>query len=414
MRDGCNRGDRMSDPFDTTPAPPTMESRLRALLNSMNSAILEVDNAGSLVHANPFARKIMADLPPTPSPPSWETEWGEMMIFRDVHGAPLPPDEGPLFNALRTGEPQYDFRFSIEHPNGRVLHLMGTAEPLFGQDGRVSGAICSYQDMTELIVLQRALESQLDETKNAHQDIRLAHTELSRAHNLQAGFIANFSHDLRTPLSGVLGFADLLAISPAIVDDDEKEYLQEIIDSGDSLRMMIDSVITYSNILSGTVRIIAEWHEVDKIVELAAEPARRMCRRRGLEFRLELENAPERIRVDELRLQEVLEQLLDNAVKFTETGEVCLHVTTLEDQVVFEVRDTGPGISAEAELRLFEPYSKTLVKDGQLRRGVGLGLTLVKALVELMQGRVDYVTSLGRGTTFSVRLPIIYGAEFDE
>jgi two-component system CheB/CheR fusion protein len=403
----------MSDPFDTTPAPPTMESRLRALLNSMNSAILEVDTGGSLVHANPFARKIMTDLPPTPSPPGWETEWGEMMIFRDAHGAPMPPDEGPLFNALRTGESQNDYQFSIEHPNGRILHLMGTAEPLFGQDERVSGAICSYQDVTEVVELQWALESQLDETKNAHQDIRLAHTELSRAHNLQAGFIANFSHDLRTPLSGVLGFADLLTISPSIIDDDEKEYLQEIIDSGDALRMMIDSVITYSNILSGTVRIVAEWHEIDSIIEKAVEPARRMCNRRGLEFILDLENAPERICVDELRLQEVLEQLLDNAVKFTETGEVCLHVKTEEDSVVFGIRDTGPGISAEAELRLFEPYSKTLVKDGQLRRGVGLGLTLVKALVELMQGRVDYVTSLGGGTTFSVRLPIVYAAEFD-
>jgi two-component system CheB/CheR fusion protein len=404
----------MSDPFDTTPAPPTMESRLRALLNSMNSAILEVDTSGSLVHANPFARKIMTDLPPTPSPSGWESEWGDMMTFRDAHGAPLPPNEGPLFNALRTGESQHDYHFSIEHPNGRILHLMGTAEPLFGHDGRISGSICSYQDVTELIVLQRALESQLDETKNAHQDIRLAHTELSRAHNLQAGFIANFSHDLRTPLSGVLGFADLLAISPSIIDDDEKEYLQEIIDAGDSLRMMIDSVITYSNILSGTVRIVAEWHEIDQIVEKAVEPARRMCDRRGLDFILDLDNAPERIRVDELRLQEVLEQLLDNAMKFTEIGDVCLSVKTVEDSVVFEVKDTGPGISAEAELRLFEPYSKTLVKDGQLRRGVGLGLTLGKALVELMQGKIDYYTKLGVGTTFSVRLPIIYGTDLGD
>jgi len=139
-----------------------------------------------------------------------------------------------------------------------------------------------------------------------------------------------------------------------------------------------------------------------------------MCDRRGLDFILDLDNAPERIRVDELRLQEVLEQLLDNAMKFTEIGEVCLSVKTVEDSVVFEVKDTGPGISAEAELRLFEPYSKTLVKDGQLRRGVGLGLTLGKALVELMQGKIDYYTKLGVGTTFSVRLPIIYGTDLGD
>ena len=123
---------------------------------------------------------------------------------------------------------------------------------------------------------------------------------------------------------------------------------------------------------------------------------------------MEMHRAPEKICVDEMRLQEILEQLLDNAVKFTEKGEVCIHVSTEEDRVIFEITDTGPGISAEAEMRLYEPYSKTLVKDGQLRRGVGLGLTLVKALCDLMGGKVDYVTSTGYGTTFRVELPLIF------
>ncbi|HJM87621.1 MAG TPA: HAMP domain-containing sensor histidine kinase, partial [Candidatus Thalassarchaeaceae archaeon] len=271
----------------------------------------------------------------------------------------------------------------------------------------LTGVICSYQDITELISLQRALEQQLTETKSANQELRLTHGELSRAHNLQAGFIANFSHDLRTPLSGVLGFADLLAISPNIIDEEE-EFLQEIIDAGDSLRMMIDSVITYSNILSGNVRIVADWHDMDSLVEKSSEAARRLCIRRGLDFQMEILRAPEKMCVDEMRLQEVLEQLLDNAVKFTESGQICLKVSTNEDNVIFEISDTGPGISAEAEMRLYEPYSKTLVKDGQLRRGVGLGLTLVKALCDLMNGKVDYVTSTGYGTTFRVELPLIF------
>ncbi|MCS5526752.1 MAG: ATP-binding protein, partial [Candidatus Poseidoniales archaeon] len=111
--------------------------------------------------------------------------------------------------------------------------------------------------------------------------------------------------------------------------------------------------------------------------------------------------------IDEMRLQEVLEQLLDNAVKFTEHGQITLKVSSVADSVLFEISDTGPGISHEAEMRLYEPYSKALVKDGQLRRGVGLGLTLVKALCDLMHGKVDYSTS-AQGTTFRVQFPLIY------
>jgi len=400
------------DPFDTTPAPAPTASRLRALLSSMHSGILEVDANGALIHANRAAYMMMPDLPPTPAPPGWDIEFGEGVSFRDAHGTPMGAEEGPLFEALRTEEPQRDWQFSIEMMNGRIIHLMGTAEPLFNPEGFLSGVICSYQDITELINLQHALEKQLTETKSANQELRLTHGELSRAHNLQAGFIANFSHDLRTPLSGVLGFADLLAISPNIVEE-EGEFLQEIIDSGDSLRMMIDSVITYSNILSGNVRIVADWHDVDALVEKSSEAARRLCIRRGLDFKMEMYRAPEKICVDEMRLQEILEQLLDNAVKFTEKGEVCIQVSTEEDRVIFEITDTGPGISAEAEMRLYEPYSKTLVKDGQLRRGVGLGLTLVKALCDLMGGKVDYVTSTGYGTKFRVELPLIFTPALD-
>jgi signal transduction histidine kinase len=373
----------------------------------MHSGILEIDAQGGLIRANRAARTMLPDLPATPAPPGWDVDFSEGISFRDAHGTPMSSEEGPLFEALRTEQPQRDWQFSIEMMNGRVIHLMGTAEPLFSNDGRQTGVICSYQDITELINLQNALKEQLSETKTAAQELRLTHGELSRAHNLQAGFIANFSHDLRTPLSGVLGFADLLSISEHL-DVEEHEFLQEIIDAGDALRMMIDSVITYSNILSGNVRIIPEWHDIDTIVEKSSEAARKLCIRRGLDFRLEMGMAPENMMIDEMRLQEILEQLLDNAVKFTERGEVCLQISSVGDNVLFEIKDTGPGISHEAEMRLYEPYSKTLVKDGQLRRGVGLGLTLVKALCEMMNGKVDYTTSQGRGTTFRVMFPLIF------
>lgn len=394
------------DPFDTRPAPATMEVRLRALLSSMHNAILEIDSQGGLVHVNRAAQMMLPDLPATPASPEWINEFEEEHTFRDGHGAPMSSNEGPLLEALRTGESQRDWQFSIEFHNGRILYLIGAAEPLLGIDGRLTGVVCSYQDITELIGLQHALEKQLTETKSAAQELRLTHGELSRAHNLQAGFIANFSHDLRTPLSGVLGFADLLDISPNL-DIEEKEFLTEILDAGDSLRMMIDSVITYSNIISGTVRITSAWHDIDTLVEKSSEAARKVCTRRGLEFHMEIGQAPEKMCIDDMRLQEVLEQLLDNAVKFTESGHITIKVSTVADNVLFEISDTGPGISHEAEMRLYEPYSKALVKDGQLRRGVGLGLTLVKALCDLMHGKIDYSTST-QGTTFTVQFPLIY------
>ena len=396
------------DPFDEFPSSAaTTGGRLHTLLNSMRSAVLEVDAGGALLYVNPFAREIMPELPQTPAPPGWEREFGTIHTLRDSHGAPIDPLEGPLGAALSTGVPQHDWHFSIDLPSGRELHLLGSAAPLLSENGEVLGAIASYQDVTELIELQDALQKQLDETRTAHQEMNLAHGELSRAHNLQAGFIANFSHDLRTPLSGVLGFSDLLGVSPKLEGAvDEHEYLREVVDAGDTLRMMIDSVISYSNVVAGTVHIHAEWHELMPLLERTTEPARRLCERKGITFELELDEGMTRMRIDEMRLHEVLEQLLDNATKFTSHGTISLKVAREGEEMLFRVSDTGPGISPEAELRLFEPYSKTLLQDGQLRRGVGLGLTLAKALTELMRGRLDYESTLGKGATFILRLPL--------
>ena len=172
------------------------------------------------------------------------------------------------------------------------------------------------------------------------------------------------------------------------------------------MRMMIDSVISYSHVVAGTVKIVAEWHDLPPILERTCELPRRLCARKGVDLVLDIDAGVPRMRVDEMRLSEVLEQLLDNAAKFTESGSVRLEVRRDVEEMVFEVIDTGPGISPEAEMRLYEPYSKTLVQDGQLRRGVGLGLTLARALANLMRGKLDYKTELHKGTTFTLRLPL--------
>ena len=224
------------------------------------------------------------------------------------------------------------------------------------------------------------------------------------ANRAKSRFVANMSHEMRTPLNGILGTVDLLAGTR--MDPEQLEYAKTVRASADVLLSLVNDVLDISKIEEGKVEIHAEEMDLHAFVKSTASILARQVKAKGLTFRMVVSpSLPFLVKGDVTRLRQVVTNLLSNAAKFTEKGEIALRVLKeAEDEgavtVRFEVADTGIGMTNEARARIFERF--TQADDSITRKygGTGLGTTISKELVELMGGRIGVESELGIGSTF--------------
>lgn len=257
----------------------------------------------------------------------------------------------------------------------------------------VSSLSDNFQAMSRQL---RTSFAELQEAKRHAEEASLA----------KSRFLQNVSHELRTPLNGILGFAQLLDRDEE-VPAEHREAVQGILQSGNDLLRFIKDLLIHAKIDSRHLRLSPEPVRLRDAVEHVAETVRPSASAKRLAFTVQVdEDLPEVIRVDERRLQQILYNLLFNAVAYTDAGSISLRVDRVGgDHGLFSVSDTGPGIPAEEIDSLFSPL-RQLERHPQTRGGTGLGLSIVKRLVEMMGGRVDVESTEGLGSTFRVSIPI--------
>ncbi|MES0874446.1 ATP-binding protein [Sinimarinibacterium thermocellulolyticum] len=252
----------------------------------------------------------------------------------------------------------------------------------------------------------RHLRAERDALQAQNQQLRTAAGAAQDEARAQSELLASLSHELRTPLTGILGYADLLRRSG--LDAEQAQQLDMLEKSARALLAMINDLLDWSRIEAGRLRLNEEALDLIDTVEDTSALLAPLAYDKDLELvRIVYHDVPRQVRGDAQRLRQILTNLLSNAIKFTERGEVVLRAMREREEagrtwLRFSVTDTGIGISPEQQQRLFQPYRQL---GRATRGGSGLGLSIVRKLVELMGGEVSLDSTPGKGSTFSVLLP---------
>jgi CheY-like chemotaxis protein/signal transduction histidine kinase len=309
---------------------------------------------------------------------------------------------------------QEELRASNEQLEEQSRMLMESQARLEGQQAELEAT------NTQLEEQAANLEHQRDEIARSEALISEKADELERTNQYKSEFLANMSHELRTPLNSALILSKLLADnSKGNLTEEQVKHAETIYSSGNDLLTLINDILDLSRIEAGRVSVTPEETELERIVDPLVRTFQPVAAEKGLAFHALVDpDAPEKLTTDPLRLQQILRNLLANAFKFTEQGEVELRISAAPaggkepaEAIRFSVRDTGIGIPKEQQAAIFEAFRQA---DGTTQRkygGTGLGLTISRQLARRLGGDISLESNPGEGATFHLVVPTRLAAE---
>jgi PAS domain S-box-containing protein len=340
--------------------------------------------------------------------PAYETLYG-MSVESAYHDRlswkkPIHPDDLPyveeVFRESRDKETAAEAEYRIVHDDGEIRWVYDRSFPICDEEGRVYRFVSIAEDITDRKLMEIKLQETVDELARSRD-------RAEESDRLKSSFLANMSHEIRTPMNGILGFADLLE-EPDLDNDDRRKYVRIIQQSGERMLSLINDLIDISKIEAGQITIFDQRTDIIQVLrdlQVFFEPE---AKQKGLGLIFESDDSFQELflETDRTRLQQILSNLIKNALKFTNTGKVAFGCRNQESGILFYVRDTGIGISPENQSKIFDRFQRDRQPEMREVEGAGLGLSISKALVELLGGRLWLESEPGKGSTFSFILPL--------
>ncbi|HVL05619.1 MAG TPA: ATP-binding protein [Acidimicrobiales bacterium] len=285
--------------------------------------------------------------------------------------------------------PEAESRDLLHFDDGRIFERTSRPQRVGGE---VVGRVWSFNDVTQ----RHRLEA----------DVAAALAKAQEASRLKSAFVATVSHEIRTPMNGVLGLSELLLDSD--LDPTQRAQLLALRDSGQSLLGLLNDILDFSKIEAGKLELEEADFDLRAAVHSVAGTISAQAQGKGLDVRVAIDpEVPAWVRGDKLRLRQLLLNLAGNGVKFTDRGSVTIAVSALGgDSVRFRVVDTGIGIEPSARAKLLEPFSQGDSSTTRRFGGTGLGLAICAQLIGLMQGTLDFDSTVGEGSAFWFDIPL--------
>ena len=298
-----------------------------------------------------------------------------------------------MMNALiDSKEEKFDIEFKMKHKDGHWVDIHSRADVFKDENGKAIRVVGTHTDISL--------------KKKAEKELLLAKEKAEQANALKTEFLHNMSHEVRTPLNGIMGFCDLLTDLESC-SDIHKHYTSIISNSGKQLLTVIDDILEISTLETKQTTIKEEVLDVNQfMMELfSIYDLKSKERKLPLYVFKELTNDNSFIRSDKAKLNKILSNLLDNAFKFTNSGKIEFGYSIQKPDIVFYVKDTGIGISADKQFKIFERFSQESSLTAQTYGGLGLGLSIAKENAELLGGTIRVESDKEKGTAFFVEIP---------
>ena len=261
----------------------------------------------------------------------------------------------------------------------------------------------------QLAMLQRLHSMRQRRLQRMHRraaTLRQLHQQLKRTQQQKDLFVASVSHELRTPMNAILGLADLIQHDRQL-SADVRAKVEDIQKSGEHLLTIVNDLLDHAQMEAGRLQVVSEAYDLHEALRTGHQLLRRRAESKPLDYRLELApDVPQWVMGDSHRLVQILVNLLGNALKFTDRGEIVLECSCSPDRIWLEVRDTGMGIPSERQGAIFETFSQADASIAGRFGGNGLGLAITRGLVEAMGGQIDFESQVGQGTRFFLWLPL--------
>lgn len=375
------------------------EERMRLVLNASNDGIWDWNIDTHEDYLSPRWKEIVGyrddELPNI-----------ESSFFKLIH----PDDKSAVTQAVTSHFEKHEpfhTHMRLRHKNGSYRWVLSRGEALRDTDGRPVRMVGAITDITNLKQAEEKLRTLNEElemrVKQRTSEMTTARNEAERANRAKSEFLSRMSHELRTPMNAILGFSQVLEFKN--LPPDQLEYVHEIHRAGDYLLELINELLDLARIETGKMAVVLEPVDVSSAINAAVKIIDSLIKIKQIHF-INQCGAGESVLADPTRLKQVLVNLLSNAAKYNHSeGDIKVSCRLEKDLLRLCITDTGPGIPPEKQAQLFQPFERLGAESSEIE-GTGIGLAISKQLTELMGGKLEFDSTLGKGSTFWVELPI--------